>query len=166
MQTRNKLILAQICRVITLTTLIFTIILGLDTFLPTLKRNDSVEHVSLMRNSRFRGSSYSTESITVRTKKHSFPAHFSQYANMQPGTQIEIEATPILGIVKQGFLPIKQIHVSVHTGILDTFWWFPIILFLTSLVGFLLRKDITQAINFGQVNFILLLIVLKLMRVY
>lgn len=167
-----KVVYARICKYVTYFTLAFCLTLGIDLLLPTIVKQEKIIYRATEEYAtRSGGGKYvikKSDASLILTENFRFPAPRGFEIVFGANDTLEIHATPILRLVKSGFVKKnnREYPIEPHTSILDIFMFVPIVLFITSIVGFIYRNNIPTIIDVGTVNIILFLIMLKILRVF
>lgn len=162
----NKLIFITSCKVVTSLTFVFCLLLGLDLLLPTTHSTEKI--VSLHPEIKSSGNRYSRKisynhTMKVKTEHHVFPTHVNHLKNLKYGPQIELEHSPIFGLVNKAYIPSSKLIVNPIEDF-RLYSWVTYVIAITSFVGLFFHKNTEQSINFGVVCFILMLIQFYLLR--
>lgn len=172
--TKNKStkeVYAIFCRYFTYITLAFTLTLGIDYLLPTVTWQ---EIIIKRKTEEFAYKEYgrkviqkSEDTSIIETENFVFPAPRGFRVQFGDNDSITIFASPILRLVKSGIVHknSQDYPIKPYTSIFDIFFFVPVLLFLTSALGFFYRNEDSAIIDFGTFNIILFFILLKIMRI-
>lgn len=161
----------MVCKYITYITLAFTLTLGIDYLLPTVSWQEIIikrqtEEFAFKRYGRTVVQKSEDTSI-IETENFIFPAPKGSIVQFGSNDSITIFASPILRLVISGTVHknSKDYPIKPYTSIFDIFFFIPVLLFITSALGFFYRNDLSTIIDFGTVNIILFFFLLKILRI-
>lgn len=167
----TKEVYAIFCRYFTYITLAFTLTLGIDYLLPTVTWQEIIvgrqaEEFAYKRYGK-KVVQKSEDTSIIETENFVFPAPRGFVVQFGNNDSITIFASPILRLVMSGIVHKngKEYPIKPYTSIFDIFFFIPVLLLITSALGFFYRNDVSTIIDFGTFNLILFFILLKIMRI-